>query len=67
MEAKLLDYEPLYLWHHRNEIPVHHYEGVQAEEDMYYDDRPYLRDGVKVARRYVGGVGAFARFAIYHL
>jgi len=67
MEAKLLSYKNLHLWHHSSGVPIHHYEGPQAEKDMYYNDRPYLRNGIKVARNYVDGVGQFARYAIFHL
>lgn len=67
MKAKLLSFERLYLWHISNITPIHHYEGAQAEGDMFYDDRPYLRDGIKVARSYIGGVGVQARFAIFYL
>jgi|GEM_PF-6206694 len=65
--AKLLSFQRLGLWHRSNKVPIHHYEGTQAEIDMPRDDRPYLRAGVKVARNYVGGIGTQARFAIFHL
>ena len=66
-KAILLSYKRLGLWHRTNKIPIHHYEGIQAADDLYYGDRPYLRDGIKVARRYVDGVGTYERHAIFYL
>jgi len=65
--TKLLSYKRLHLWHRSNKIPIHHHEGPQAEKDMFYDDRPYLRNKIKVARSYVDGIGVQARYAIFHL
>ncbi len=67
MEAKLLSYKRLGLWHRSKRIKPHHYEGPQCGIDLHYDDRPYMRNGIKIARNYKDGIGFQERYAVYHL
>jgi len=66
-KAKLLSVQTLGLWH--KNLKVDHYEyGYEVEKELYFDDKPYLRDnGIKVARNYESGIGAFSKYAIYIL
>lgn len=48
-------------------IKPHHYEiGYKPEEEMPYCYLPYFRDGEKIARAYIDGIGCQMRHAIYY-
>ncbi len=66
----LLSYKRLHLWHSSRsyKLKVHHFEyGYGPENDLFYSDRVYLRNGVKVARMYIDGIGFQQKHAIFHL
>ena len=51
-----------------SKVKIHHVEtGMKPDKDLRYSQTPYLRNGIKVARLYIDGIGVLERHAIYHL
>jgi hypothetical protein len=68
MTPKLLSHKNLNLWHKDNKIKLDHYEyGYEPEQEFYFPDKPYLKDGKVIARLYVDGIGFKMKHAIYVL
>ncbi len=66
--TELLSTNRIGLWHVSNKLKPDHTElGYKPESELYYSDCPYMRDGIKVARVYIDGIGCQQRHAIYHL